>query len=275
MEPRATAAGDGVIVSENAAGRGAVVLLCDHASNRIPEPLGDLGLDADARRAHIAWDPGALEVSRHLARDLDAPLVYPDLSRLVIDCNRDVAAPDLIPEISETTPVPGNRDLPPAERAARIALAHAPFHETVDRLLDRRASEGLPSVLVSIHTFTPVYKGVARPWPIGILSNADRRLADAMIADLVAQGVPHVGDNEPYRPADGVYYTLARHGEARGLACAMVEIRNDEVTGDAEAARWASRLARAIRAGLADLAPAAAPLRHVAADGATDGARHG
>ena len=239
---------DGVIVTENASGNGSFVLLCDHASKRIPHPYRDLGLDSGARDAHIAWDPGALGVSRCLAALLDAPLLYPDVSRLVIDCNRDVTAEDLIPVMSETTEIPGNRGLTRADRDDRIALAHAPFHQAIDTLLDRRVVAGYETVLISIHTYTPIYKGAARPWPVGILSNADRRLAKGMIADLAAQGVPNVGDNEPYRPADGVYYTLARHGEARGLACAMVEIRNDEVATAATEALWADRLARAISA---------------------------
>jgi predicted N-formylglutamate amidohydrolase len=251
--PNGEPLGDAPIVTENAGGRGRVVILCDHASNRIPAEFGDLGLDAKARRAHIAWDPGALGVSRHLSAALDAPLVFPDVSRLVIDCNRDVSAPDLVPAVSETTQVPGNQDLDAAARARRIALSHAPFHARVEALLEARAGSGIESIVVSIHTFTPVYKGVSRPWPVGILSNHDRRLADAMRADLAAQSISDIGDNEPYAPRDGVYYTLHRHGERRGLACAMVEIRNDEVADPAGERLWGERLARALRAGEAAL----------------------
>ncbi len=247
------AAATGLVRAENAGGRGSVVLLCDHASNRLPADYGDLGLDAAARRAHIAWDPGALGVSRHLSRLLDAPLVWPDLSRLVLDCNRDTAAHDLIPQVSELTEVPGNRNLPERERERRIALAHTPFHARIEALLDARAAAGLDSVVVSIHSFTPVYKGVTRPWPVGILSNRDRRVADAMIADLAARDVGLVGDNQPYAPGDGVYYTVGRHGEARGLACAMVEIRNDEIADAAGESLWAGHLDKALRAALAAL----------------------
>ncbi|WP_417770119.1 N-formylglutamate amidohydrolase [Stappia sp.] len=245
--------GDDVVRIDNAQGRGAIVLLCDHASRRLPADFGDLGLDAAARRAHIAWDPGALGVSRHLSGLLDAPLVWPDLSRLVIDCNRDTAAPDLIPALSELTEVPGNRDLSGTERARRIALAHTPFHARIGDLLDARAAAGLPSVVVSIHSYTPVYKGVSRPWPVGILSNRDRRVADAMIADLARQGIADIGDNQPYAPGDGVYYTVGRHGEARGLACVMVEVRNDEIMDAAGESLWAVRLEAALKAALTAL----------------------
>ncbi|MCA1242722.1 N-formylglutamate amidohydrolase [Stappia stellulata] len=237
-----------VIQTENGSGRGPFVILCDHASRRVPDDLGDLGLDEAALRAHIAWDPGALGVSRELSQRLDAPLVYPDMSRLVIDCNRDTAAHDLIPSVSEITEIPGNRDLSDAERAARIARVHAPFHTAIAALLDARAAEGLETAVVSIHSFTPVYKGIARPWPIGILSNIDRRLAEGMLADLGRQGVEPLGDNEPYAPSDGVYYTLARHGEARRLPSAMVEIRNDELATASAETLWAERLERAMRA---------------------------
>lgn len=236
----------GPIHTENAAGRGPFLILCDHASHRIPERFGDLGLDAQARLAHIAWDPGALGVSRHLAALLDAPLVWPDVSRLIIDCNRDEAAVDLVPQVSELTEIPGNRDLTAGERAERIALSHAPFHARIEDVVAERQAAGLSGIVVSIHSFTPVYKGVSRPWPIGILSNRDRRVAEAMLADLAAQGLTDLGDNEPYAPRDGVYYTLERHAESRGLPCAMVEIRNDEIRDAASERLWAERLARAL-----------------------------
>ena len=235
-----------VIRIENAGAQGPFVLLCDHASNRIPPEFGDLGLDEAARRAHIAWDPGALGVSRHLSALLDAPLVWPDVSRLVIDCNRDPGARDLVPEVSETTEVPGNKGLDEPARAARIALSHAPFHAAIEELMADRERAGLASIVVSIHTFTPVYKGVSRPWPVGILSNVDRRVAEAMLADLAGQDISDLGDNEPYAPLDGVYYTLDRHAESRGLPCAMVEIRNDELRDEAGERLWAERLARAM-----------------------------
>lgn len=235
-------AGERAVVVENTTGSGPFVLLCDHASNRIPPRWGALGLDEAALASHIAWDPGALEVTRHMSGMLDAPLVRSTLSRLIIDCNRPVDAPDAIPEISETTSVPGNKGLASEERQRRIALAHAPYHQTIEKLLDARTT---PTILVAIHTYTPVYRGTARPWPIGIIFNRDRLLGEALIGSLQQKGY-NVGINQPYSPADRVYYTLERHGEARGIACVMVEIRNDEVRSAAYQQVWAEQLAASL-----------------------------
>ncbi|NBN79122.1 N-formylglutamate amidohydrolase [Microvirga tunisiensis] len=244
-QPERPFASDGTAVSvENRNGSSDYVLVCDHASNFIPEAYGDLGLSAEARVAHIAWDPGALGTAQEMARLLDAPLVYPRISRLIIDCNRDHAAHDLIPAISETTRIPGNENLGEEERKQRIALAHAPFHSAIETLVAERARAGKRSVIVSVHTYTPVYKGVARPWEIGIIADKDRRLGDAMIAALKAPGDLTVGDNEPYSPADGVYYTLTRHGEAHGRACAMIEIRNSDVATPEAEKQWGQRLGK-------------------------------
>lgn len=227
----------------NGTGRGRIVLACDHASNFIPDSYGTLGLDAAELDRHIAWDPGALPVARRMAELLDAPLVASGISRLVIDCNRPADAPDLIPEVSETTRIPGNAGLDAVERRRRVALAHEPFHAALDGLLDRRARAGLESWLVSVHSFTPVYKGVARPWEIGIIHDEDERLAAPFIDGLRAVPGLNVGVNEPYSPADRVYYTLERHARARKIACAMIEIRNDEIKDERTQRKWAEMLA--------------------------------
>ena len=230
----------------NPDGTGPFVLVCDHASNWIPSEYGDLGLPDAARVAHIAWDPGALGVSHELSRLLNAPLIHSNVSRLIINCNRHTSAPDLIPAIGELTVVPGNQDLSPEERERRIAMAHRPFHDAINRILDERERLGRTTILVSIHTFTPVYKGIQRHCQIGLISDRDRRLADPVISLLKAQTSFHVGDNDPYAPSDGVYYTLTVHGENRGLLPLMIEIRNDEVkTADAEKA-WAKLLANVL-----------------------------
>ena len=239
---RGTVSADAVDVF-NGEGRGRIVLACDHASNFVPAEYGTLGLDAGEFQRHIAWDPGALPVARHMASLLEAPLVASRISRLVIDCNRPADAPDLIPEISETTVVPGNRGLDAGERARRIALAHQPFHAAIGELLDRRSRSGLESWLVSVHSFTPVYKGVARPWEIGIIHDEDERLAGPFIDGLRAIAGLTVGVNEPYSPADRVYYTLERHARARKIPCAMIEIRNDEVKDEKTQRKWAEMLA--------------------------------
>lgn len=228
----------------NREGSSPYVIVCEHATNFIPAEFGALGLDEAELSRHIAWDPGALPVAGMLAATLDAALVESCVSRLVVDCNRSLDAPDLVPETSETTVVPGNRGLDAAGRAARVAASHAPFHTALGDLVAARLGAGRETRLVTIHTYTPLYKGVARPWHVGIVHDADERLARPMIEALARlDGGVVVGDNQPYSPADRVYYTLERHARSRGLPCAMVEIRNDGV-GDADGQRlWASRLA--------------------------------
>jgi predicted N-formylglutamate amidohydrolase len=234
--------GSDAVAVENADGGGAFVIVCDHASNRFPPEYGYLGLSAAEREAHIAWDPGALGVARHLSRMLDAPLVYGTVSRLVIDCNRALDAPDLIATVSETTVIPGNARLTDEERRRRIAAIHVPFHSAIDAVIDTRLVAGRATAVVGIHTFTPVYSGVSRPWEVSLIFDRDHRLSDILIAGFRAGGL-NVGVNEPYSPADRVYYTLSRHAEARGLSPAMIEIRNDLVRSEGEQEEWAARIA--------------------------------
>jgi predicted N-formylglutamate amidohydrolase len=226
----------------NRKGRSPVVLLCDHASNFIPDTFGTLGLERSELARHIAWDPGAAPVAQRMAAALDAVLIESRVSRLVIDCNRPLDAPDLIPAVSESTPIPGNARLSAEERAERVALAYAPFHTEIDSVVSERLADGRETRLVSIHSFTPVYKRVARPWHIGIIHDDDQRLAAPLIAALSALKGVTVGVNEPYSPADRVYHTLERHARSRGLACAMIEIRNDEISATAGQRKWADLL---------------------------------
>jgi predicted N-formylglutamate amidohydrolase len=227
----------------NPDGAGAYVFTCDHASNFLPLDYAGLGLPAAELSRHIAWDPGALPVAERLAAALDAPLVETRISRLVLDCNRPLDAPDLIPPVSETTAIPGNAGLSAAEREARVARCWQPFHDAVATVIEARRTRGQDTRLVSIHSFTPVYKGVRRPWQIGIIHDDDTRLAKPLIAALGRQPGLAVGVNEPYSPADRVYFTLEKHARARGLACAMIEIRNDEISDRATQEKWAQMLA--------------------------------
>jgi len=231
----------------NAQGRSPFVLVCDHASNRIPDAYGDLGLTLTQRLMHIAWDPGALAVARQLVDLLDAPLVQSTVSRLVIDPNRDHDAPDLIPTISETTRIPANDDMDPLERAHRIVAYHSPFHDAIEALLDRRRNEGRETILVTVHSFTPVYRGVSRPWPIGLIHGKDtgftRAFGDALLADMPGLDL---GWNQPYAALNGVTYTLEHHGDERGLASTMIEIRNNEILEPSGVDLWAHRVARCL-----------------------------
>lgn len=233
----------------NAEGKSPFVLLCDHASNHIPEPYGDLGLTPRQRLTHIAWDPGALAVSLQLVEQLDAPLVHSTISRLVIDCNRTEEAADLIPVVSERTRIDANSHITDEERARRIARFHTPFHDAIEALLERRLNAGQETIIVAMHSFTPVYSGVARPWPIGLIHGVDQRLTSAL-ADALRADEPtlNVGWNEPYSARSGVTYTLEHHGDRRALPATMIEIRNDEILEPEGVARWSGRLARTLLA---------------------------
>ena len=232
------------VVVENPDGAGPFVIVCDHASNRIPEEYEPFGLADDALETHIAWDPGALEVARRLSHRLDAPLFWPDVSRLVIDCNRAPDASSLIVVESEGRKVEANRGVSAAERGRRLDRFHRPYHEAIDACLKRRLAARLTTALIAIHSFTPVYFGKARPWQVGIVFGDDRRMADFLIHELDADKALIVGINEPYSPADQVYYTVERHAGPRRLPAVMIEIRNDEIGDEAGQRSWAGRLAR-------------------------------
>lgn len=211
----------------NAKAGGTVVLLCEHASNFIPESLNDLGLEETAKTSHIAWDPGAREVALNLAKALDAPLIAGRVSRLVYDCNRPPEEPSAMPARSETTDVPGNASLSDADKKARVEKIYVPFCNAVTSLLNERAKRGLETVLVTIHSFTPIYFGKPRVVEIGILHDSDTRIADTMLAK--SDRLPHrdIQRNEPYGPNDGVTHSLKLHGIKNGLPNVMLEIRND------------------------------------------------
>ncbi len=231
----------------NEQGASPIVLLCEHASNDVPPRYGNLGLPAEELARHIAYDIGAAAVARHLSRRLDAVLALSGYSRLLIDCNRPLAAPSSIPERSEATDIPGNRNLSPAERAERDLLFFAPFRERVAALLDARLEAGRPTVLIGMHSFTPVFLGVARPWQVGVLYRRARRLAAVMLGALREDPALTVGDNEPYRVTEAGDYTVPHVGEARGLATALFEVRQDLIADAAGAAAWGERLAGVLR----------------------------
>jgi len=224
------------------------VLVCDHASNRIPSKYGNLGLSQIERVSHIAWDPGALAVSRALSEKLDAPLVQSTVSRLIIDCNRDLDAPDLIWTMSEATRIAANENVHPDERTFRINHYHRPYHASIETLLEARRHAGMETILVCMHSFTPVYHGVPRPWPIGLIHGLDQRYTRA-VYDALKTDDPdlNVGWNEPYAALNGVTLTLEKHGDGRGLDATMIEIRHDEILEPAGVAMWSNRLAHCLQ----------------------------
>jgi predicted N-formylglutamate amidohydrolase len=241
------------VIVENGDSAGRFVIVCEHASNSVPEQFAGLGLPGEALESHIAWDPGALDVARHLAERLEGPLVRATVSRLIIDCNRPLDATDLIVAESGSTAIPGNR-IGEAERAKRIATIHDPFHAALSRLIETRLAAGRPTALVSVHSFTPVLHGFARPWHVGVIFGGDRRLADPLITGLKNYGSLVVGVNEPYSPADRVFYTHERHAGPYNLPSVMIEIRNDLIENQAGQRAMAERLAGLLNEAMAVLA---------------------
>lgn len=230
----------------NGRGGGSVVLLCDHATNLVPRRLGTLGLTPAQLAEHIGWDLGAAAVARCLSPLLDAPLVLSGYSRLVIDCNRSPGSPESIPAVSAGVAIPGNDALTTTNRDGRINELFRPYHAAIARLLESRAQR--PTLLVSIHSFTPILEGRQRPWQIGVCYGHDRRLAALMLGELMRSADIVIGDNEPYSIEEEVDHTIPTHGEGRGLPCVMIEIRQDGIRTPDAAALWAERLARCLLA---------------------------
>jgi len=232
------------VAVDHPSGSSDLFLTCDHAGRRIPKRLGQLGLaDAEMDR-HIAYDIGAKAVAIALADALDATLVSQVYSRLVIDCNRDPAVASSIPEISELTEIPGNLRLTEGQRAARRAEIFQPYHDAIAAALDARAARAQPTALVSVHSFTPVYKGEVRPWHAGLLYNRDARLSLILKQLLEDEGGLIIGDNQPYFVSDLTDYTIPVHAERRGLPYLELEIRQDLIATEAGQREWADRLTR-------------------------------
>lgn len=221
-----------------------LVLAADHAGRLIPRVLGTLGLDETERQRHIAWDIGIAAVTEELAALLDATAVLQAYSRLVIDCNRAPGHPTSIPAVSELTAIPGNEALTDDARAARRRAIFDPYHAALTALIDRRLAAGERTVLVAMHSFTPVFKRVARAVEIGVLYHRETRLSRLMLELLRAEGDLAVGANEPYAITDDSDYTVPVHGEGRGLDHVEIEIRQDLIADPAGQSAWARRMAR-------------------------------
>jgi predicted N-formylglutamate amidohydrolase len=222
-------------------------LTADHAGRAIPRRLGDLGLPESELQRHIAWDIGIAGVTERLSESLGATAVLQHYSRLVIDCNRQPEWVTSIPVISELTEIPGNSALSPSEREARRREIFDPYHDEITRLLDRRQQARAPTIVVAMHSFTPVFKGVARAVEIGILfslKDRDLRLPHIMLDLLRAEGDLRVGENEPYAITGASDYTVPVHGEGRGLPHLEIEIRQDLIADVEGQAAWSARLAR-------------------------------
>ena len=225
-------------------GPAAFFIVCDHAGNLIPRALGSLGLSAQQLNRHIAWDIGAVGVARRLGASLGATTVWQRYSRLVIDCNRPLDAPDSIVRESERITIPENEALPAGAAESRAREIFHPYHDEIRRLLDGRQAAGRPTVLVAMHSFTPSFLNVARPWHVGVLHNRDARLARPLLRALRDEGDLVVGDNEPYAASTLTDYSIVDHGERRGLPHVELEIRQDLIADERGQEAWAARFAR-------------------------------
>lgn len=244
--------GDAVAV-DNPDARGEVLLVCEHASRRLPERYGNLGLDDEALASHIAWDPGALDVARRMSKGLSATLIHQRFSRLVYDCNRPPEAPDAMRDVSEVFRIPGNQNLSGVERERRTEALYRPFHRRIGEEIAARRARGRGTVLVTVHSFTPVWFGKQRPVEIGILHDSDSRLADRMLAAVADTHLYRVERNEPYGPADGVTHTLELHALPAGLLNVMIEVRNDLITDETGQGVVADFLTGLLQESLADI----------------------
>lgn len=238
---------------------GGVLLLCDHASAALPPRYGSLGLPPEQFRRHIAYDIGAADLTRRLASLLGAPALMTTFSRLLIDPNRGADDPTLVMRISDRALIPGNARVDAAEVEARRRAFWQPYRDAIDATIDAMQAAGPPPALVSIHSFTPIWRGHPRPWHVGVLWDCDDRLARPFLDALAQEPDIVAGDNEPY---DGALQgdTMFDHGTLRGLAHMLVELRQDLIASPAQAEAWAERLAPKIRLSLA--APDAHMIRH-------------
>jgi predicted N-formylglutamate amidohydrolase len=219
------------------------LITCDHAGRSLPRSLGSLGLPESELLRHIAWDIGAAGVARFLAAELGAFAILQTYSRLVIDCNRPLGAPTSIVAISEDTVIPGNGDVGHDEAERRARAIFTPYHERIRHELKRRTRTEQPTALVAMHSFTPTFRGVARPWHVGVLYNRDARLAHALLTLLRREPALAVGDNEPYAVSDATDYGVVEYGERRGTPYVEIEIRQDLLSDEAGQLGWARRFA--------------------------------
>ncbi|RWO62719.1 MAG: N-formylglutamate amidohydrolase [Mesorhizobium sp.] len=232
----------------NEHGRSDIVLLCEHASNHMPAEYRQLGLDASHLQRHIAWDIGAAEVTRLLSSKLDAPAFLSGYSRLLIDLNRPLGTPGSIPVLSEDTDIPGNVGIDSAERIRRAEIIFSPFHDRVTAHLDGRAQAGRQTRIVTIHSFTPVFLGVSRPWHAGVLHDHASCLAEAILSGLRTDAALNVAANVPYVISRDADYAVPIHGDDRGIPAVLVEIRQDLLSTRSGIEEWADRLGAALPA---------------------------
>ena len=230
-----------------------LLLVCDHASNAVPPFVEPLGLPDEDMARHIAWDVGARAVTLGLAEQLGAPALLTTWSRLVIDPNRGADDPTLVMKLYDGSIIPGNRGVDEAEIARRLELLHRPYHEAIDEALDGMLAAGRQPAIVSMHSFTPQFRGRApRPWHVGLLWDKDDRLVAPLMTQLRLAGDLIVGDNEPYS-GQLAGDCMWMHGTSRDIPHVLVEIRNDLIADAAGQAEWVERLAPMIRHAITEM----------------------
>ncbi|HYG86184.1 MAG TPA: N-formylglutamate amidohydrolase [Azospirillum sp.] len=234
----------------NSDGSAPFLLVCDHASCAIPRELGTLGLPPEQLVRHIAWDIGVAELTQLLSSRFDAPAVLSGYSRLVIDPNRALEDPTLIPVVSDGVVVPGNRALDAEGVRRRVDALYRPYHDTIATMIaslcDRDDQGWVVPAIVSIHSFTPVMRGAARPWHVGVLWDRDPRIPLPLIERLRADGRWVVGDNEPYSGRNTLGGTIEAHATPAGLPNVLIEVRQDLIEDSEGVARWAQVLGDAL-----------------------------
>lgn len=229
-------------------GRSRFVIVCDHAGRQLPRSLESLGLSAAELETHIAWDIGAEGVARRLATELDAPLFMQRYSRLAIDCNRPLVAPDSIAASSGGVFIPGNQALTAEARAERARALFFPYHDPITQALDERQARAESFALIAMHSFTPELRGEVRPFHTGVLYHRDTRLSAPLLAALRREPGLVVGDNQPYAASLETDYSIIEHGERRGMPYVEIEIRQDLIADERGQEHWASCFARLLRA---------------------------
>ncbi|WP_294901259.1 N-formylglutamate amidohydrolase [Tatumella sp. UBA2305] len=226
----------------NPEGTSPFLILCDHAGKQIPRRLGNLGLKESDIHRHIGWDIGALAVSTLLSQSLDATLVSQTYSRLVIDCNRTPGVESSIPLLSEDTLIPGNEGISAQQKEARCREIFTPYHDQIRQILEQRRQRGQTTCILAMHSFTPVYLGVARPWHIGVLYNRLKAYPHALLKSLHQRNQWVIGDNEPYSVSDATDYALPQHAEKNGIPAVEIELRQDLIAESEGQQRWAKDL---------------------------------
>lgn len=223
--------------------REGVVIVCDHATNHIPEGYENLGLDQKTLESHIGWDIGAADVARCMSFMMDVPAIFAPTSRLLIDCNRHPDHASLVPHISDKTVIPANQQLSDSNKKNRKTAYYDPFHNACADIIRDHVDEGYNPLVIGLHSFTPTMDGIERPWQIGFMWDEDPRLAQAMIGLIERETDLVVGINEPYSGKE-LYHTMQRHGADHGLPQTVIEIRSDLITeGEGMIRQWAALLA--------------------------------